>query len=58
MIQLQLNPIVLQTLQQHYPKPKNSASRQLDKYLKLLAKQLETSIMHGRNAWIGIPLNQ
>lgn len=52
MIQLQLNPIVLQTLQQHFPKPKNSASRQLDKYLKLLAKQLETSIMHGRNAWM------
>ena len=52
MIQLQLNPIVLQTLQQHFPKPKNSGSRQLDKYLKLLAKQLETSMMHGRNAWM------
>ena len=52
MLTLQINPIVLQTLQQHFPTPKNSAARALDKYIKLLTQQLTTSVMHGRNAWM------
>lgn len=51
MLTLTINPIVLQTLQQHFPKPKNSASKALDKYVKLLTQQLTTSVMHGRCAW-------
>jgi hypothetical protein len=52
MINLQINPIVLQTLKTHFPTPKNSAVRALDKYIKLLTQQLTTSVMHGRNAWM------
>jgi hypothetical protein len=52
MLTLTINPIVLQTLQQHFPKPKNSAAKALDKYVKLLTQQLTTSVMHGRNAWM------
>lgn len=51
MLTLTINPIVLQTLQQHFPKPKNSAAKALDKYVKLLTQQLTTSVMHGRCAW-------
>lgn len=51
MLTLTINPIVLQTLQAQFPKPKNSASKALDKYVKLLTQQLTTSVMHGRCAW-------
>ena len=52
MLTLTVNPIVLQTLQQHFPTPKNSASKALDKYIKLLTQQLTTSVIHGRNTWM------
>lgn len=52
MLTLTINPIVLQTLQAQFPKPINSASKALDKYVKLLTQQLTTSVMHGRNAWM------
>ena len=48
MLTLSINPIVLQTLQAHFPAPKNSASKALDKYVKLLTQQLTVSVMHGR----------
>ena len=51
MLEIEINPIVLETLQNHYPK-KNSAKRILDKYVKLLTEQLTQSVMHGRNAWM------
>ena len=52
MLTLTINPIVLQTLQAHFPKRKNSASKSLDKYVKLLTEQLTASVMNGRNAWM------
>lgn len=52
MLTLTINPVVLQTLQAQFPKPKNSASKALDKYVKLLTQQLTMSVMHGRNAWM------
>ncbi|MGV0960070.1 MAG: hypothetical protein ACOYB1_09540 [Limnohabitans sp.] len=51
MLQIQLDPIVLQTLQTHFPK-KNSAKRALDKYVSLLTEQFTQSVMHGRSAWM------
>ena len=51
MLQIQLDPIVLQTLQTHFPK-KNSAKRALDKYVSLLTEQMTQSVMHGRSAWM------
>jgi hypothetical protein len=51
MLQIQLDPIVLQTLQNHFPK-KNSAKRALDKYVTLLTEQMTQSVMHGRSAWM------
>jgi len=51
MLQIQLDPIVLQTLQTHFPK-KNSAKRALDKYVSLLTEQFAQSVMHGRSAWM------
>ena len=48
MIQLTVNPIVLQTLQQHFPKPNNSATRALDKYVMLMTAQISDSIIRGR----------
>jgi transposase-like protein len=52
MLQLEINPIVLETLKQNFPKPKNSAQKALDKYIKLLTQQLSKSILLGRNAWM------
>jgi len=52
MLQLEINPIVLETLQNTFPKPKNSAQKALDKYIKLLTKQLSRSILLGRNSWM------
>jgi len=51
MLKIQLDPIVLQTLQTHFPK-KNSAKRALDKYVSLLTEQMTQSVMHGRSAWM------
>jgi hypothetical protein len=51
MLQIQLDPIVLQTLQTHFPK-KKSAKRALDKYVSLLTEQMTQSVMHGRSAWM------
>jgi hypothetical protein len=51
MLKIQLDPIVLQTLQTHFPK-KNSAKRALDKYVSLLTEQFTQSVMHGRSAWM------
>ncbi|TXG75786.1 hypothetical protein E6Q11_06630 [Candidatus Dojkabacteria bacterium] len=51
MLKIQLDPIVLQTLQTHFPK-KNSAKRALDKYVTLLTEQMTQSVMHGRSAWM------
>ena len=52
MLTLQINPIVLQTLKQHFPKPEKAATNALDKYIKLLTKQLTNSILCGRNVWM------
>jgi len=51
MLQITVNPIVLQTLQAHFPK-KNSAKRALDKYVTLLTEQFTQSVMRGRSAWM------
>lgn len=51
MLQITVNPLVLQTLQTHFPK-KNSAKRALDKYVSLLEQQFTQSVMHGRSAWM------
>jgi hypothetical protein len=51
MLKITVNPIVLQTLQAHFPK-KNSAQRGLDKYVTLLEQQFTLSVMHGRSAWM------
>lgn len=51
MLKITVNPIVLQTLQTHFPK-KNSAQRALDKYVSLLEQQFTLSVMHGRSAWM------
>jgi hypothetical protein len=51
MLKIQLDPIVLQTLQTHFPK-KNSAKRALDKYVTLLTNQFTLSVMQGRSAWM------
>lgn len=51
MLKITVNPIVLQTLQAHFPK-KNSAKRALDKYVSLLEQQFTQSVMHGRSAWM------
>ncbi len=52
MLEIEINPIVLETLNQCFPKPKNSAQKALDKYIKLLTQQLTKSILLGRNAWM------
>ena len=52
MLQLEINPIVLETLKKTFPKPKNSAQKALDKYIKLLTQQTTKSILLGRNAWM------
>ena len=52
MINLEIDPIVLHTLQKHFQTPINSAARALNKYIKLLTEQLTTSLMHGRNVWM------
>lgn len=51
MLKITVNPIVLQTLQTHFPK-KNSAKRALDKYVTLLEQQFTLSVMHGHSAWM------
>ena len=51
MLEIEVEPIVLETLKQHFPK-KNSAKRALDKYIRLLTEQLTQSVMHGRSAWM------
>ena len=50
MLQITVNPIVLQTLKAEFPK-KNSASKALDKYVTLLTQQFTQSELHGRSAW-------
>lgn len=52
MLEIEVNPIVLETLNKCYPKPKNSAQKALDKYIKLLTQQLTKSLLLGRNAWM------
>lgn len=51
MLEITVNPIVLETLKQHFPKA-NSAKNSLDKYIKLLTAQLRASEIYGRSAWI------
>ena len=51
MLQITVNPIVLQTLEQHFPR-KNQAQRALDKYIKLLTQQFTDSLVRGRSAWM------
>ena len=51
MIELELHPKVLKTLKTHFPTPANSAQRALDKYVRLLAAQLNNSELRGRSAW-------
>lgn len=51
MLKIAVNPLVLETLQAHFPK-KNSAKRALDKYVSLLEQQFTQSVMHGRSAWM------
>ena len=52
MLEIEINPIVLETLYQCFPKPNNSAQKALDKYIKLLSQQLTKSLLLGRNAWM------
>jgi predicted RNA-binding protein YlxR (DUF448 family) len=52
MLEIEVNPIVLEILKQCFPKPKNSAQKALDKYIKLLTQQLTKSILLGRNVWM------
>ena len=52
MLEIEVNPIVLETLNKCYPKPKNAAQKALDKYIKLLTQQLTKSLLFGRNAWM------
>ena len=52
MLKIDVNPIVLETLKQHFPKPKNAAQKSLDKYIQLLTQQLTKSMLLGRNAWM------
>ena len=49
MIQITVNPIVLATLQKHFPKPNNSAQRALDKYVMLMTAQITDSVIRGRS---------
>ena len=51
MLEITVNPIVLETLKQHFPKA-NSAKNSLEKYIKLLTAQLRASEMYGRSAWM------
>ncbi len=51
MIEITTNPIVLETLKKHFPKPENSAKRALDKYVRLLERQIFDSLSRGRNSW-------
>lgn len=51
MLTIDINPIVLQTLKEAFPKA-NSAEKSLDKYIKLLTAQLTKSVLHGRSAWM------
>ena len=51
MLSITVDPIVLQTLKQAFPKA-SSAQRALDKYIKLLSDQLTNSVLHGRSAWM------
>jgi predicted RNA-binding protein YlxR (DUF448 family) len=52
MLEIEVNAIVLETLKQCFPKPKNAAQKSLDKYIKLLTQQMTKSILLGRNAWM------
>jgi hypothetical protein len=49
MITLSIDPIVLNTLQQHFPKPARSAEKALNKYLALLTDQLHQAEAKGRS---------
>jgi hypothetical protein len=49
MIELEINQRVLERLRQHFPKPANSAERALNKYVSLLAQQLNSCIETGRS---------
>jgi hypothetical protein len=51
MISLEINPSVLATLKQHFPKPTNSAQRALDKYVRVLEAQLNECVLNGRSAY-------
>lgn len=51
MLSITVDPIVLQTLKQAFPKAK-AAEKALDKYIKLLTQQLSKSVLHGRSAWM------
>lgn len=52
MLEIEVNPIVLETLNKCFSKPKNSAQKALDKYIQLLTQQLTKSLLLGRNAWM------
>lgn len=51
MLSITVDPIVLKTLKQAFPKAQ-SAEKALDKYVKLMTDQLTKSILHGRSAWM------
>lgn len=51
MIELQIDPLVLSTLQAQFPKPANSAKKALDKYLALLTEQIRDCELRGRSAF-------
>lgn len=50
MIKLTPNPIVLETLKAHFPKPANSAQRALDKYINLLQSMVTRCYLRGFSA--------
>ena len=52
MLEIEVNPIILETLKKCFPKPKNSAQKALDKYIQLLTQQLTKSMLLGRDVWM------
>jgi len=51
MIELQIDPVVLSTLQTQFPKPANSAQKALSKYVSLLAEQIRDCELRGRSVF-------
>ncbi len=51
MISIQIDPLVLATIKQHFPTRENSAQRALSKYVSVLEAQLNQCLLNGRTAY-------